>query len=292
MESSQLILGVEQVRATDRTGLVRVIVDGQMLDASPAGIKATLLVDDDGRVHRFSPLQAPAANDEDHVSIAFAAPLELLGRGGGLSLELNGGEPVQLPEPVHRRGRATDAASSPAVSEPGVLAPADAARISELELALRQTRTAYEAEESARRDAERVAAEAGETLRRARADSEERIRTLENRCAELEATLADVLDELRVVAAGERGRPQHEATADPPEVDPPEPEPEPEADPPEPEPDADPPEPEPDSPEPEAEADSPEPERDDPDVDVPGGDDPDAATPEPDDWAADMPQSD
>jgi len=211
MESAKLILGLEQVHATERTALVRVAVDGRMLDGPVTEIKATLLVDDSTRVHRFSPLQPPAHNDEDQVSIAFAAPLELLGESGEMSLQLNGGTPLELPEPVHRKGRVTDAANSPAVSEPGVLAPDDSARISELELALRQTRTAYETEAVARREAERVVSETSRTLRRARADADKRIHVLEDRCAELEATLADVLEELRVVSASRRARGQLQA---------------------------------------------------------------------------------
>jgi hypothetical protein len=212
---SKLIVGVQQVRASDRNGLLRVTLRGRMLDVEHGGLRATLIVDDGEQMHRHAQLPTTRTDeDAELVSVAFAVPLDQLARQRGLELALNGAPPLPLPTPDPGPELAVDAiARTDAEDLQGQprapldqLAARRSARISELELALQQARSSLESQEAARREAERQTREVQDALRDLRGVSTEQIRTLQSRCEELEGTLSDVLRELEAMADSRRGR--------------------------------------------------------------------------------------
>ncbi len=207
------LLAFEHVQASSETSLLRVEVDVTQNGGGepPAGI---LIVDDGTVSHRFRPLPAPPVPSAS-IRMAFAVPLELLGRQQGMRLELTH-ELLELPTPTPATGRPADA-WTPAPPPPEgpdrrlagyELLARQSEQLQVLEAEVKRAQQQLETEGKARVAAESAAVQRLRAeLQQAHGVAEADVRRLEDRCAELELHLAEAIRELEAVSSSDRDTP-------------------------------------------------------------------------------------
>ena len=222
MPDSRESVEVQVVKVSDRTSLVRVVAPRARFQAEPdpstgeAAVARPVLVvaRENAKTRRFHRLTPSPPLKPDEVTVEFAVPAPALQHEPDLSIALGEEILIDLSRPgAPPRRRSTGggghkphssaAVPPPAAPQPGSkdeLIDAQAERIGELELLVGELRAECNRQQTGERRSRRAVEEAERALLAARNESEARIHALTDRCAELEATITDLLQELRAVS--------------------------------------------------------------------------------------------